>query len=223
MRAIRPFPVLWETATMGEVGRRSTMRAKDIMTTPVYTVRPETPIKEAAALLVDRGISALPVVNDAEELVGIVSERDLISLEARAQVHGRIRQALHRTKPTPRTVEEVMTRRVVTLTENADATQVARVMLDKGVKRIPIVSGDHVVGIVARRDVLKILARSDDDIRGDVEALLDDELLMLGHSSVEVSGGVVTLTAPLDNRRLVTLLARSVPGVLEVEFAEAPA
>ena len=199
------------------------MRAKDIMTTPVSTVRPETPIKEAAALLVDRGISALPVVNDAEELVGIVSERDLISLEARAQVHGRIRQALHRTKPTPRTVEEVMTRRVVTLTENADATQVARVMLDKGVKRIPIVSGDHVVGIVARRDVLKILARSDDDIRGDVEALLDDELLMLGHSSVEVSGGVVTLTAPLDNRRLVTLLARSVPGVLEVEFAEAPA
>ncbi|HEX9376981.1 MAG TPA: CBS domain-containing protein [Actinomycetota bacterium] len=199
------------------------MRVKDIMTTPAITVRPGTPVKEAAALLVDHGISAVPVVDDAEELVGIVSEGDLIPLEAPAEVHGQIRQALRRTRPTPRTVEEVMTRRVVTLPGDADATQVAKVMLDTGVKSIPIVSGDHVVGIVARRDVLKILARSDGDIRRDVEALLDDELLMLGHCSAGVSGGVVTLTTPHDERRLAALLARSVPGVLEVEFAEGPA
>jgi CBS domain-containing protein len=57
------------------------MRTQDIMTTPVITVRPQTSIKDAAGLLVDHGISALPVVNEDDELVGIVSEGDLITLE----------------------------------------------------------------------------------------------------------------------------------------------
>jgi CBS domain-containing protein len=57
------------------------MRTQDIMTTPVITVRPQTSIKDAAGLLVDHGISALPVVNEDDELVGIVSEGDLITPE----------------------------------------------------------------------------------------------------------------------------------------------
>ena len=78
------------------------------------------------------------------------------------------------------------------------------------------------VGIVARRDLLKMLARSDGDIRREVEELLDDEILMLGRFSVGVSDGVVTLTGAPDaaSRRLSELLVRSVPGVLEVDFVE---
>jgi osmotically-inducible protein OsmY len=78
------------------------------------------------------------------------------------------------------------------------------------------------VGIVSRRDILKMLARSDVDIRREVEELFDDEILMLGRYTVEVEGGVVTLIGSPDatSRRLSELLVRSVPGVLEVEFVE---
>ena len=198
------------------------MRAKDLMTTPVVTVRPDTSIKEAAALLVDHAVSALPVVTEDEDLVGIVSEADLIPLETTPDPRSQIRRPLHRKEPTPRTVEEVMTRGVAALPEDADASQVARLMLERRVKSIPIVAGSRVVGIVARRDILKMLARSDGDIRRDVEELLDDEVLMLGRFSVDVSDGVITLIGAPDDtsRRLSELLTRSVPGVLDVEFVE---
>jgi len=201
------------------------MRTKDIMTTPVITVRPETGVKEAAALLVDHAISALPVVDEADELIGIVSEADLIPLEATPDPRRQMLPVYHRPKPVPHTVGEVMTTSVVALPEDADAAQAARLMLDRHVKSIPIVSGDRVVGIVARRDVLKMLARSDVDIRREVEALLVDELLMLQTYEVDVADGVVTLRGATNGAsyRLAELLARSVPGVLDVEFVEAPA
>jgi CBS domain-containing protein len=198
------------------------MRTKDIMTTPVITVRPQTSIKEAAGLLVDHGISALPVVNEDDELVGIVSEGDLITLETVPDPRSEILHVFQREHATPRFVSEVMTRHVVTLPENVDAAHAARLMLEKRVKSIPIVSGTHVVGIVARRDILTMLARSDGDIRRDVEALLDDEILMLGRFTIDVADGVVTLTGSTDvaGRRLAEVLARSVPGVLEVDFVD---
>lgn len=200
------------------------MRAKDIMTTPVVTVHPETTVKEAAALLVDHGISALPVVDEAGELVGIVSEADLIPLEATPDPRRQMLPTHHRPRPVPHAVGEVMTTSVIALPEDADASQAARLMLDRHVKSIPIVSGDHVTGIVARRDVLRMLARSDIDIRHEVEALLDDQILMLPRYEVDVSDGVVTLLGATNvaSFRLAELLARSVPGVLEVEFAEVP-
>ena len=201
------------------------MRTKDIMTTPVITVRPATGVKEAAALLVEHAISALPVVDEADELIGIVSEADLIPLEATPDPRRQMLPVHHRPKPVPHTVGEVMTTSVVALPEDADAAQAARLMLDRHVKSIPIVFGDRVVGIVARRDVLKMLARSDVDIRREVEALLVDELLMLQTYEVDVADGVVTLRGATNGAsyRLAELLARSVPGVLDVEFVEAPA
>jgi CBS domain-containing protein len=119
------------------------MRAKDIMTTPVITVRLDTPIKVAAALLVDHEVSALPVIDEHDELVGIVSEADLITLETNPDPRSSILHVLHREQPTPRTVAEVMTRDVVTLPEDVDAAHVARLMLEKRIKSIPIVSGQR--------------------------------------------------------------------------------
>lgn len=202
--------------------RRRRMRAKDIMTTPVITVTPDTPLKEVAALLVDRGISGVPVVNDAEELVGIVSEADLVPLETTPDPRSRIIPRRWRWFRVPQTAEEVMTREVVALPEDADVSDVAGLMLEKRVKRIPILAGDRVVGIVSRRDVLKVLARTDAEILREVTELLDDEILMLGRFEPGVSGGVVTLTGPRDpaSRRLAELLTRSVAGVIEVRFAE---
>lgn len=199
------------------------MRAKDIMATPVVTVHPEVSIKEAATLLLEHQISALPVIDEADELIGIVSEADLLPLETGPDPRSQILPILHRATPVPRTVREVMTRQVMTLPEDADASQAARLMLEEGVKRVPIVSGNRVVGILARRDLLRMLARTDAEIRAEVQELLDDEILMLGWFNVIVSDGVVTLTgSPRDRTscRLAELLTRSVPGVLEVEFVE---
>jgi len=196
------------------------MRVKDLMTTPVVTLRPGTPIKEAAALLVRHGISGAPVVDDHEQLIGIVSESDLMALETSPDPRSRILPQRWRRIRVPRRVEQVMTREVVSLPEGADVSDAARLMLERRVKRIPVVEAGRVVGIVSRRDVLRLLARSDAEIRAEIGELLDDEILMLGRFEAEVEGGLVTLSGPPDPRarRLAELLARSVGGVVEVRF-----
>jgi len=196
------------------------MRVKDLMTTPVVTLRPDTPIKEAAALLVRHGISGAPVVDDHEQLIGIVSESDLMALETSPDSRSRILPQRWRRIRVPRRVEQVMTREVVSLPEGADVSDAARLMLERRVKRIPVVEAGRVVGIVSRRDVLRLLARSDAEIRAEIGELLDDEILMLGRFEAEVEGGLVTLSGPPDPRarRLAELLARSVGGVVEVRF-----
>jgi CBS domain-containing protein len=200
------------------------MRAKDIMTTPVVTVTRDTHIKDAAALMVERAISAMPVVDEAGDLVGIVSEADLIPLELTPDPRSHILPTPRRHGPVPRTVGEVMTTRVVALQESADVAEVARLMLRAQVKRIPIVSDARVIGIVSRRDVLKVLARSDAEIVAELRELLDEEIEMLGRFVAEVEDGVVTLTGPDErpSRRLAELLARSVAGVIDVQFRDAP-
>jgi CBS domain-containing protein len=102
--------------------------------------------------------------------------------------------------------------------------EAARVMLERHIKRVPIVDEGRVVGIVSRRDLLRILARSDREISNELDALLSDEILMLGHLRTEVHDGVVDLYGGDDpaTRRLGELLARSVPGVLEVRIHADP-
>jgi len=198
------------------------MRLKDLMTTPVVTVTPETHLKEVAALLVAHEISGVPVVNEDEELVGIVSEADLVTLETGDDPRSHIISRGWRRFDRPRTVREVMVEDVVTLPESADVAEAARLMLERGVKRIPVVGGDRVIGIVTRRDVLKVFARTDSEILAELEDLLDDEILMMGHFRAEVSDGIVTLFGAEEKagRRLAELLARSVPGVIAVRFEE---
>jgi CBS domain-containing protein len=201
------------------------MRTKDIMSSPAVTVTPETHLKDAARLLVERGISAVPVVDAQGALVGIVSEADLVPLEAAPDPRAHAIPVPHSRRRVPHTVSEIMTRDVVVLPGDADAAEAARLMLRRHIKRIPIVSGDRVVGIVSRRDLLRILARRDEEIAAELGDLVDDDALMLGHFRVSVNDGVVTLAGPHDrsSRRLAELLARSVPGVIGVSFAGRPA
>jgi CBS domain-containing protein len=200
------------------------MRAKDVMSTPAVTVQPDTPIKEVAALLVERGFNAVPVVNDRDELIGIVTEADLIRLESVPEPQSRlIPQASSRTPGSlPLTAGQVMTERVITLPEEVHICDVAGVMLGEHVKSIRIVAGRRVVGIVARRDVLRVLARGDAEIRAELEGVLDDEELRMPWCDVDVRDGVVTLrgSAGTVGWRVAELLARSVPGVIDVNVVE---
>jgi CBS domain-containing protein len=199
------------------------MRAKEIMTSPVISVMPDTPIKEAAAILIRNRISALPVVDELEHLVGIVSEADLVALETVPDPRRHAIPSTYKAKPVPRVVGEVMTREVVAVPDDADLALVARLMLEHRLKSLPVVMGNEVIGIVARRDVLKVLARSDLEIHVELEDLLDEEIQMMGRYRAQVSNGVVTLTGPVDraSQRLAELLARGVPGVLGVRFEKA--
>jgi Mg/Co/Ni transporter MgtE len=119
-------------------------------------------------------------------------------------------------------VAEVMTRQVVALPEDADVADAGRLMLERRIKSIPVVRGREVVGIVARRDLLAVLARGDEEVAREVQALLAAELGLPCPCRVTVRDGVVDLTGPPDpvDRRLATLLARGVPGVLEVRWDE---
>jgi len=194
------------------------MQTRDIMTSPVVTVTPDASLKDAAAALVRHGINAMPVVDDGRRLVGIVSEADLLRPEhPHAAGAGRGSPAARKA---PRTVREVMTRAVYTMPEDADAAAAARLMLRHGLKSVPVVAGDIVVGIVARRDLLRLVARSDQDIHADLERRLKEEVGALQRLGIHVSDGVVTFRGPVGApaRELSKVLARAVPGVVEVRW-----
>jgi CBS domain-containing protein len=203
------------------VAREAAVRVRDVMSSPVVCVPPDMPLKEVAELLVTRAISAVPVVEDGE-LAGIISEADLVPLELAPDPRAHLIPPADAHVHLPKVAAEVMTRQVVALPEDADAAEAGRLMLERRIKSIPVVRGRRVVGIVARRDLLEVLARSDEAIAGDLAALLASELGAPSPYRATVRDGIVTLTGHADptSRRLAGLLAREVPGVVEVRFDE---
>ena len=197
------------------------MRVREVMSSPVVCVPPDLPVKEVADLLVNHRISAVPVV-DHGELVGIISEADLLPLELAPDPRAHLTPPANLPGQLPKVAGEAMTREVIALPEDADLAEAGRLLLERRIKSIPVVRGRRVVGIVARRDLLEVLARRDQDIARDLEALLASELGAPSPYRVTVKDGSVTLTGPTDptSRRLAGLLAREVPGVIEVRFDE---
>lgn len=131
------------------------MLARDIMSHPVVSVRPWTPIAECAAILVDRGFSAAPVLDDDDRLVGIVSEADLLRWPLPADTRRQpLRPADEHQRP-PVQVAEVMTATVESLTPGADVADAARMMVAERIRCLPIVDGSQVVGVITRRDLLR--------------------------------------------------------------------
>ena len=191
------------------------MRTSDVMSSPVVSVPSHAPLKEVAATLVEHGINAVPVLDAGGRLIGIVSEADLLSLETG------LGQAP--AKVGPRTAGEVMRQSVYTLTGDTDAAAAARFMLRHRLKSVPVVAGERVVGMVARRDLLRLIARSDHDIQAELERRLQEEIQALQRLAVRVVGGVVTIDAAAGNplaRQLVEGLAGKVPGVVQVQTAQ---
>ncbi|HKQ01067.1 MAG TPA: CBS domain-containing protein [Actinomycetes bacterium] len=192
------------------------MRTSDVMNRPVVTVGLDAQLKDVAAILVEHGINAVPVVDDGDRLVGIVSEADLLTLEPSAGTWHRPTSPVSR--PRPRTARHVMSQSVYTVDESTDVAAAARILLRHNLKSVPVVAGGRVVGMVARRDLLRLVARGDQDIRADLEHRLKDELDALQGLSIDVTAGVVTIdgaAGPL-GRQLLEGLAHTVAGVVEV-------
>ena len=199
------------------------MRAEDIMSSPVVKVRPETPAKAATALLAAHGFTALPVVDQDDRLLGVVTEADLM----RDRILPDPRAHLWRDRePDPRQhapdlVAQVMSTLATGMPLHTDAAELAKVMLRDHVRSVPILDGARVVGIVTRRDLLRTIARDDLDILADVRHQL---AAYAGGDrwAVTVADGVVRVVDEFDDatdRHVATVLARAVPGVQSVEVA----
>lgn len=196
------------------------MLARDIMTRPVITFRPDTSVRQAAAVLTQQQITAAPVLDGDDELVGMVSEGDLIANRFPHDPRTHARRDL--VPPAgPQTVGEVMTRTVVAVSGFADAADVAEAMLDHDVRSLPIVEGSSVVGIISRRDLLRTLVRDDDVIGAEIVHRL---LAYTGERApwdVTVTNGQAHIYGDVDDQaeaRVVQILARTVPGVADVQL-----
>jgi len=194
------------------------MKAGQIMTSPVLTVTRDVPAREAIALLASRGITSLPVVDEDGDVIGIVSEVDL--LRSRVPHDPRAHMVPHRdSSDPPRTVGEVMSDAVVCLSENADAADLAEVLVDNRIRAVPILRGGDLVGIVSRRDVLRTLVRDDEAIRAEVRERLAAYAGEPDRWRVSVTDGVVTVSGTWTDdrdRAAVTNLTTTVPGVVRV-------
>jgi CBS domain-containing protein len=198
------------------------MRARDVMSTSLVTVGPDTTAKEAAELLVTNGITTLPVVAADGTLVGIVTDvdliRDRIGVDPRSLVHAD--WPVHKANgPAPPTVGATMTTEVIVRGPNTDAAQLARDMLDYHLRAIPIVADDKLVGIVTRHDLLRTVARDDRIIAQDVRRHLERGFRR-GNWSASVADGVVTLVDEYGDetdRHIATVIANAIPGVVDVK------
>jgi CBS domain-containing protein len=201
-------------------------KVRDVMTTPVVAVKQGASFKEMAALLRKYRVSAFPVLDDDQKVIGIVSEADLLAKEAlNADSGGAITAMVHHQelkKADGVTAGDFMTSNVVTVKPDDTVEQAARLMYHLQVKRLPVIdAGGHLVGIVSRADLLTVFDRPDQEIRAEIvdDVILHEFLIDPALFTVAVADGVVTIagtpeTADL-GRNLMNRI-RHVTGVVAV-------
>lgn len=196
------------------------MLVREAMTTPVVTIPRTATVRQAIRVLHEHDITALPVMDAAGRLAGIVSEMDLLRGVFERDPRAFARPVATTGSPPPRLVEEVMTREVETARPNGDVATLADTMMRTRIKSVPVLAGAEIVGIVSRRDLIAILTRSDDRIRDDVLATIEEYGPAGCTWDVSVRDGAVELRGVAGDqaRRITDVLARTVPGVTHVSI-----
>jgi CBS domain-containing protein len=215
------------------------MRAHQIMSRPVVTVTPETPIEEAARLMLLSHIGGLPVVDAAGRLIGIVSDGDFIRPAEAGTGRNRGRWLgllMNRDRDVSdllhvhgRTVGDIMTSDPVTVTEDTALADIVQVMEDRNVKRLPVVNDGRPVGMVTYADFVRAVGDlatkasgptpDDDTLRTNILAALGKAPCRRSRFNVTVRDGVAQLSGAVRNDKLrqdAVTAARSVAGVKEV-------
>jgi CBS domain-containing protein len=229
------------------------MRATDVMTTDVITVDPNKTIQDLATLLAERGISGAPVVDASGRLVGIVSEGDLLH---RAEIGTARRHRVRRrswwldhyadeaareyVKDHGRTVSDIMSRDVATVTEETDLADVAALLEAKRIKRVPVMRDGKVVGIISRANIVRAVgaakgaaAPAGEDSDRSIRARLLSELAheewakMIWPEDVIVRDGIVHLWVsddePAEQREALRVAAEGISGVRGIQEHLLPA
>jgi CBS domain-containing protein len=205
--------------------RPARLQVGDVMTRDVVTISPDAPFKHIEQLMDEHHISALPVVDGEGGVVGVVSEADLLlRTEAAAEEPGRWTHDSRerRAKAHAQTADGLMSSPAVTVAPTQPLAAAARLMRKHSVKRLPVVDGGRLVGIVSRADVLKSYLRSDADIQSDIANRVIRGSMWLDPSSFDISvdDGVVRISGEVDRRsdvEILTTLTFAVEGVIGVE------
>ena len=218
------------------------MKARDIMSTRVVTVSPETAVRDIAALMIEKHIGGLPVLDDKGSLVGMVCEGDLLRRpEIGTEKHRRRwvsfftgvdEQARDFSKSHALRAGDVMSMQVVHVSEETPLGDVVGLMEKHNIKRLPVLAHGTLVGIVSRADMLRALAarqaepmpappESDATIRAAMnDVLKHEEWAFSAMVNVIVADGVVHLWGVIDSkeqRQALRVAAESIPGVTAVE------
>ena len=219
------------------------MLAKDVMTTEVVTVSPDTSVSEIAQLLLKHCISAVPVVDDKNGVIGIVSEGDLMrrpesdtDLRARSwwlmMMTDAQRLAGEYNKTHGQRASDVMTKNVTVVDEDTPVTEIAQILEEKHIKRVPVVRNGSLIGIVSRANLIRGLAtakqtplspvsKSDQSLQQDVLAAWRKEPWAdLSFVSATVEDGVVHLwglSETPEQRKAYEIAAAAVAGVKSVQ------
>jgi CBS domain-containing protein len=215
------------------------MIAKDIMTRSVRMVGPSDDVRAAARIMAEGGVSALPVVDAAQRIVGMVSEGDLMR---RAELRTAKRRswwlelvaapetlAGEYVKSHSLKVSDVMSRPVISVSETTPIDEIVSILEQHRIKRVPILANGTVVGVVSRADVLRAFAKQDQTSRADssdhairntfLQRLKGQSWAPASGISISVWRGAVTLNGVAssdDQRRALTVMAETIPGVTQV-------
>jgi CBS-domain-containing membrane protein len=200
----------------------------DVMTRRVATVTEETTYKQIVETLTKNGVSAVPVVDLDQHVIGVVSEADLLHKVdiAGLEPHGwpleRKRTRIAREKANADFAGDLMTVPPITVTESDSVAVAARLMDTEQVKRLPVVDSEgRLVGIVSRSDLLRPYLRTDEDLREEISqgVLLRTMWMDPREFTVAVDQGIVTIRGEVERSSSIPILIgiiRSVPGVVDV-------
>jgi CBS domain-containing protein len=202
---------------------------EEIMTRDVLSVAPGTSLKDVAQILVANGVSGVPVCGSDGEVLGVVSEADILRKEEGfdpglprplAWLARKLDRELD--KISARTAAEAMTAPALTVRPTQQASEVARLMVDNAVNRLPVVVDGRLVGIVSRADLVRAFSRADEEIEREIreDVLLGVMLLDYEDFEIAVDDGCVRIGGRVnteDDARILERCVRRVPGVVALE------
>ncbi len=205
------------------------MKIRDVMTRDVMTVRPETPLKEAAAILAEKGISGLAVVDEDGAVVGVLSEADILFKEGgERSTHTGLLGWLFETggsalehKLAARTAGEAMTSPALTIGPERPLHEAAARMIEDGINRLPVIDHGRLVGIVSRADLVRAFTRTDGEIADEIRNEIVKRTLWMAPDAIEITveSGDVMLAGEVEtatDAELLPVFVQRVPGVVSV-------
>jgi len=207
------------------------MTVRDVMTQSVVSVHRSTPLKEVAHLLIDNGISGVPVIDVDGTVLGVVSEADLLVKEQGAEAirHRPLTRFLGESAESRAqliklgavTAGEAMTAPAITITSDRSIHEAAAIMTARRVNRLPVVDHGRLVGIVSRADLVRAYVRSDEELAATIRQDVILKILWLDPSLfiVAVKDGVASISGRVERRSTAEMIERSVsmvPGIVDI-------
>jgi CBS domain-containing protein len=205
---------------------------RDVMTSPVVSVRPDAPLKDVAALLIDHRISGLPVVDPTGTLLGVVSEADFLMKEQGAEAvrHRWLARFIGDTaesrsrldKVAAVTAGDAMSSPAITIAPDGRISEAAALMTDRRINRLPVVAEGTLVGIVTRADLVRAYVRSDEELAATIREDVLRRILWLDPATfvLVVHDGIAAIRGHVERRstaEMVGHLVAMVPGVIRAD------